>query len=323
MKKRILAAAAAAVLGFSSVGHAIVFGEEDSSNVYSNVASLRGIKVDNETPRTSCTGSLLYMDSKKIVFLTAAHCTDAWSADIASGISKAVGVSLDQTNSRTDIKNYIRDGVPISLPKNKGLVQELDYGLVVFPINAKNINDETFEDRWHISNIPPVTVAPNMDYLQNVIDNVSNPQKNLFFTATGYGYGDVFPVPGQETGPATPTHPNFSTFPVRYVADKLSFNAYAPNTHVLQLSQNIAKDENGTCSGDSGAPIFYLDQDLGKIVVAVVSSGDIPCRATTNGPAFSDKAAFDFIDCAKVSGDANAVKSCVISKFPSGVIIHN
>ena len=72
---------------------------------------------------------------------------------------------------------------------------------------------------------------------------------------------------------------------------------------VLRLSQNIALDDNGTCNGDSGGPIFYEDANLGRVQVSVVSGGDIACRATNTGPGFSRQDAFDFLGCGAVSGD--------------------
>jgi len=67
---------------------------------------------------------------------------------------------------------------------------------------------------------------------------------------------------------------------------------------------NIAKGEAGTCNGDSGGPIFYEDQDLGRVQVSLVSGGDAVCRATNTGPGFSRQEALDFIACGKVDGDA-------------------
>jgi hypothetical protein len=137
----------------------------------------------------------------------------------------------------------------------------------------------------------------------------------LTFTAVGFGTGEKFPIPGEETGPADPSGTNFNTFLRRFIADNLSYNAHNPANDVLRLSQNIAKGENGTCNGDSGGPIFYEDENLGRIQVSVVSGGDAPCRATNTGPGFSRQEAFDFIECAQVGGDAGAVQACVDDEF--------
>jgi secreted trypsin-like serine protease len=154
-------------------------------------------------------------------------------------------------------------------------------------------------------------------YLSDLIAGLKNPTRTLSFTAVGYGTGEKFPIPGQETGPADPSGSNTSTFPIRYVAHGLTYKAHNPVNDVLRLSMNIAKGEPGTCNGDSGGPIFYEDPSLGRVQVSVVSGGDAPCRATNTGPGFSRPEAFAFIGCASVQGGASAVASCVDNRFGS------
>ena len=108
-----------------------------------------------------------------------------------------------------------------------------------------------------------------------------------------------------------------ATFLIRYIAAGLTYKAHNPVNDVLRLSMNIAKGEPGTCNGDSGGPIFYEDQNLGRVQVSVVSGGDAPCRATNTGPGFSRQEAFDFIACARVAGGVSAVASCVDDRFGS------
>jgi trypsin len=80
---------------------------------------------------------------------------------------------------------------------------------------------------------------------------------------------------------------------------------------------NFAKGEGGTCSGDSGGPIFYEDSNLGRVQVSLVSGGDAPCRATNTGPGFSRQEALDFIACGNVEGDVSAVEACADDLFGS------
>ncbi len=253
------------------------------------------------------------------MILTAAHCTDAWAGEIAAGTLDSVGVSFDQNNqvngSTTNATYYVRGGVPISLPAKDAPFEKLDYGLVVFPADAENAVGQTISERWGA--LTPVQVSPTVDYLSDLIASVKNPTRNLSFTAVGYGTGEKFPIPGQETGPANPSGTNTSTFLIRFIADGLTYNAHNPTNDVLRLSMNIAKGEPGTCNGDSGGPIFYEDPSLGRVQVSVVSGGDAPCRATNTGPGFSRQEAFDFIACATVEGDVSAVASCVDNRFGS------
>ena len=323
MRTKLLTLLAVVVLAFglSSIAQAITWGQPDLDGEYPNVVSVRGIVEAENRASFSCSGSLLYRDSQKVVILTAAHCTDGWMPRIAAGILDSVGVSFDQDNvidgSFSDATYYVRGGVPISLPEKDAPFEKLDYGMVVFSTSAVNSVGETIEDRW--GGIPgaltPVQVSPDKEYLPDLIKRVRNSTKTLSFTAVGYGTGEKFPIPGEETGPANPSGTNFDTFPIRYFADSLSYNAHNPVNDVLRLSMNIAKDENGTCNGDSGGPIFFQDENLGRVQVSLVSGGDAPCRATNTGPGFSRQEAFDFIGCGKVGGDAGAVMACVDSKF--------
>ena len=306
-------------LAMSSSASAITWGRPDANNEYPNVASVRGIVEAANTARISCSGSLLHRDQEKVVILTAAHCTDAWVGAIASGTIDSVGVSFDQNNqvngTTTNATFYVRGGVPISYPAKDAPFETFDYGLVVFSTDGENAVGQTIAERWGA--LTPVRVPPDAGYLSGLISTVSNPTRDLQFTAVGYGTGEKFPIPGEETGPATPSGTNTSKFLVRYIADGLTYNAHNPVNDVLRLSMNIAKGENGTCNGDSGGPIFYEDQTLGRVQVSLVSGGDAPCRATNTGPGFSRDEAFDFLACGMVEGDVGAVAGCVDELFES------
>jgi hypothetical protein len=299
------------VMGMSSSARAITYGVPDVNNKFPNVASVRGIVEAQNTARISCSGSLLHRDSAKIVILTAAHCTDGWIGAIAAGTIDSVGVSFDQNNqidgSTTNATYYVRGGVPISFPAKDAPFETFDYGMVVFPVNAENSLGQTIQERWGA--LSPVRVAPSADYLPGLIKTIG--RSKLSFTAVGYGTGEKFPIPSEETGPANPSGTNTATFLIRYIADRLTFNAWNPVNDVLRLSMNIAKGENGTCNGDSGGPVFYNDRTLGRVQVSLVSGGDVPCRATNTGPGFSREEAFDFLACGRVAGDVSAVMRCV------------
>lgn len=323
MRTKLLAVLALVALAFSmsSNARAITWGEPDLNGEYPNVVSVRGIIEAQNFARFSCSGSLLHIDAEKVVILTAAHCTDGWKAEIAAGTLNSVGVSFEQNNvingSFSDATYYVRGGVPISLPAKDAPFEKFDYGIVVFSTSAENYLGQTILERW--GNVPgaltPVQVAPDKDYLTDLVNSVPNPTQTLVFTAVGYGTGEKFPIPGEETGPANPGGTNFDTFVIRYIADHLTYNAHNPINDVLRLSQNIATGDNGTCGGDSGGPIFYEDADLGRVQVSLVSGGDVPCRATNTGPGFSRQEAHDFITCGKIEGDADDVMACVDGMF--------
>jgi len=301
----------------ASTAFAITFGRPDVSNEYPNVASVRGIVHAQNLARISCSGSLLQRDAQKTVILTAAHCTDAWAGAIAAGTIDSVGVSFDQNNqvngTTTNGTFYVRGGVPISFPAKDAPFERFDYGLVAFPASAVNGVGQTVTGRWGA--LTPVQVSPTPAYLSNVVDGVRNPTQSLSFTAVGYGTGEKMPIPSEQTGPANPSGSNNATFLIRYIADRLTYNAHNPGSDVLRLSMNVAKGENGTCNGDSGGPIFYNDGTLGRVQVSLVSGGDAPCRATNTGPGFGQQEAFDFLACAHVAGGVSAVTACVKDLF--------
>jgi Trypsin len=312
-----------------STAQAITYGEQDVNGEFPNVVFLRGIL--EGTPPTlpfaqfNCSGSLLHIDDKKIVILTAAHCTDIWKDEIAAGRLDTVAVSFDQNNLLDPTGNfplltrYVRGGVPISLPEKDAPFENLDYGLVVFSTKDINPKGQTIIGRW--GSIPgaltPVQVPPSENYVPGLLNRGQHATALLSFTAVGYGTGERFPIPGQG-GPANPNDPNNATLRIRYIAARLSYNAYNPTKDVLRLSQNIALGENGTCTGDSGGPIFHEDGPLGRVQVALVSGGDNVCRATTAGPAFSRREVFDFLSCARIEGDASSVIKCVERTFGVG-----
>ena len=312
-----LVGASALVLGIAAPADAITWGRPDLANEYPNVASVRGIVESQNLARVSCSGSLLARDATKIVILTAAHCTDAWSGEIAAGTLDSVGVSFDQNNqvngTTTDATFYIRGGVPISFPAKDAPFDTFDYGIVVFAANAENSLGQTVAQRW--GGLTPVQIAPDPGYVSGVIGSVRNPSLNLSFTAVGYGTGEKFPIPGQQTGPADPSGSNTSKFLIRYIADNLTYNSLNPGNDVLRLSMNIAKGESGTCNGDSGGPIFYHDATRGTVQVSLVSGGDAVCRATSTGPGFSTQQGLDFIACGTVAGGLSEVVGCVDDLF--------
>ena len=193
----------------SSGAGAITFGRPDVNNEYPNVASVRGIVEAQNLARISCSGSLIHRDAEKVVILTAAHCSDSWAGAIAAGTIDSVGASFDQNNqvggTTTNGTFYVRGGVPISFPAKDAPFEKFDYGLVVFSASAENGIGQTVSERWGA--LTPVQVAPTTEYVSELIACVSNPAQALSFTAVGYGTGEKFPIPGEETGPAIRPEP--------------------------------------------------------------------------------------------------------------------
>jgi hypothetical protein len=57
------------------------------------------------------------------------------------------------------------------------------------------------------------------------------------------------------------------------------FNSLTPEA--LMMSQNAAHGDSGACYGDSGGPTYLgAAPSDGNVVLAVTSTGDIPCYST-------------------------------------------
>jgi V8-like Glu-specific endopeptidase len=99
------------------------------------------------------------------------------------------------------------------------------------------------------------------------------------FTSVGYGAQSVTIEQG----------PTFHYADIRYVA---SGGLNAVNPAWLRISMNPAKGDGGTCYGDSGGPHFAPD----GTIVAVTTTGDIPCKASDKAYRIDTRIAHDFID---------------------------
>ena len=257
-------------------------GRPDVNNEYPNVASLRGIVEEQNEARISCSGSLLHMDADKVVILTAATAPTRGGRDFRGNHRFRWRVVRSEQSGRwvDDRRHLLRQWRSPDQLSREGRTLR-DIRLWARRVLHQRREQPWRDDRGALGALEPVQIAPDPDYLSRVISSVSNPTQDLSFTAVGYGTGEKFPIPGEETGPADPSGTNTSKFLVRYIAEGLTYGAHNPVNDVLRLSMNIAKGENGTCNGDSGGPIFYEDPTLGRVQVSLVSGGDAPAEQRT------------------------------------------
>jgi hypothetical protein len=62
---------------------------------------------------------------------------------------------------------------------------------------------------------------------------------------------------------------------------RVSESEYVSLTKIhLHLSQKAVFDESGSCFGDSGGPVFWVDSEGNEVIAAVTSTGDAQCVAT-------------------------------------------
>ena len=91
-------------------------------------------------------------------------------------------------------------------------------------------------------------------------------EEGVFFRSVGYG-GSL------ESWPP----PVLVYDKVRRISESEYFSL---TKSILHLSQKAVFDESGSCFGDSGGPVFWVDPDGNEIIAAVTSSGDGQCVAT-------------------------------------------
>ena len=202
--------------------------------------------IDGE-PQWRCSGTLI----APRVFLTAGHC-------VGDGATAArVWFDTDLTDNEeypyggeTSI-----EGTPVPHPDYLwGGGDPHDVGVVIL--------DEVVDD---------ITLAtlPDPDLLVQLKKNrilEGGYEEGVFFRSGGYG-GTLASWPP----------PELAYDLIRRVSE----SAYVALTKVhLHLSQKAVFDESGSCFGDSGGPVFWVDPGGNEIIVAVTSSGDGQCVAT-------------------------------------------
>jgi hypothetical protein len=223
---------------------AITGGELDEGghpNVGLMIADIDGV------PQWRCSGTLI----APRVFLTAGHC-------VGDGATAArVWFDTDLTDNpeypyggETSI-----EGTPVPHPLYLwGGDDPHDVGLVIL--------DEAVPD------IEPATL-PDPDLLgQLKKDRIleGGYEDGVYFRSVGYG-GTLASWPP----------PELDYDLIRRVSE----SEYVALTKVhLHLSQKAVFDESGSCFGDSGGPVFWVDPEGNEIIVAVTSSGDGQCVAT-------------------------------------------
>jgi secreted trypsin-like serine protease len=187
-----------------------------------------------------CSGTLV----SPTLFLTASHCTAFLDSD-----RRPEFVTFDET--------MVEDG-PTGLIEVKEIHTNTSY--------KRGYRDDVslLELETAVTGITPAKLPP-LGYLDTAGLN-----QDTKMTVVGYGTREQEVVKG--VGP---------TFPFEGSREYAvgSFNALTPQW--LMMSQNQTLGDGGAGYGDSGGPTFLgAGDDESDIVVAVTSTGDIPCYAT-------------------------------------------
>ncbi len=200
-----------------------------------------------------CSGSLL----TPIVFLTAGHCTDgATTARVY--FQQDAGANYDPATGVDPVSGYPEACAAGTLGTLCATSDELyNYGFddfASFP-NTKDVGLVILDQPITVSEYGVLATAGSLDALAT-----RRGQQDRTFTATGYGLTKSNPV-------------KVTSFRERLMAQAQLTNLRSALTDGFNLQTNgNGNGRGGTCSGDSGGPVFYGDYSS-NLIVAVTSFG--------------------------------------------------
>lgn len=203
-----------------------------------------------------CSGTLV----SRTIFLTASHCTAFLEAD-----PRPDYVTFDETDVEPFPTGLI-PATPVTNPAYKGGYRA-DVSVMV-------LGSE-------VTNITPAQVPKSVGYLDTL-----GLRQSTRLTVVGYGTSEKVIIKG-EKGPQFP-----------YEGDRGygigGFNALT--AEALKMSQNAAHGDSGACYGDSGGPTYLgAAPNDGNVVLAVTSTGDVPCYSTNVSARTDSPTARDFL----------------------------
>jgi secreted trypsin-like serine protease len=231
---------------------AITYGFIDASNTFSNTGAFIVKSPTDGQIFPICSGTMITGN----VFLTASHCTDFYTRDLAPEGYVAY-VSLDQsipfgplTSNKTQLLSVAH--VVTNPNYNQSQSDSGDIGVLILDRNVRGVTPATL---------------PACGLLDQLI--AQNGLKTAVFTNAGYG------LQNRVVGGGVPFFQDLNPIPRMFSFS--SFNSL--NGGYLRLSQNSSTGNGGTCFGDSGGPNF-LTLNGRQLIVAITITGDSVCRST-------------------------------------------
>ena len=230
---------------------AITYGFVDSNNTFSNTGAFI-VKSPTGQIFPECSGTMITPN----VFLTAGHCTQFFTQDLAPQGFTAY-VSLDASIPFGSLTSNATELLAVAnVISNPNFSQRQsdpsDIGVLILQSSVQGVTPASL---------------PSCGLLDQL--SAHNGLKNAIFTPVGYG------VQNRVVGGGVPFFQDVNPVPRMFAFS--SFNAL--NKGYLRLSQNPSTGNGGTCFGDSGGPAF-LTVESQEILVAINITGDAVCRST-------------------------------------------
>ncbi|UQS22960.1 S1 family peptidase [Amycolatopsis thermalba] len=205
-----------------------------------------------------CSGTMVDADT----FLTAAHCTSDWPANVR------FYVSLDQdVQSGLDAAAQRYPGDPAAVARAVG-VAGVAHTDPAYPGNSADSHDIA------VVQLPAQQVAARWSFTPAQLPTAGQLDQlgprglnSTPFVVVGYGTQEAV------NGPGGHTHPGGG---VRMKAP-VSFNAL--NNTWVRLAMTAPQGNGGACYGDSGGPNFATIGGQ-RVLVSTTITGDAPCYAT-------------------------------------------
>jgi len=259
--KKLLAAAAVLATTTVAAGHAdAITNNYQVDNVHDFVGLMVALDDQGEF-MWRCSGSLL---EDQVTFVTAGHCTDDNAPDAEGPVASArvyfqqgAGANYDPETEYDPISGYPDDcGVQPEFCREASIVD--DYGFddfAGFP-DTHDVGVVILDEAYATPSGNYATLAP-----VGTLDALFTKRglKDTTFLASGYGLSYSSPV-------------GAVSFRSRLMGYGKLTNLVSNNNNGFNLQTNgNGKGNGGTCSGDSGGPIFY-PADSNQIV-AVTSFG--------------------------------------------------
>jgi len=230
---------------------AITYGFVDSNNNFSNTGAFI-VKSPTGQIFPECSGTMITPN----VFLTAGHCTQFFTQDLAPQGFTAY-VSLDASIPFGSLTSNATELLAVAnVVTNPNFNQRQsdpgDIGVLILQSSVQGVTPASL---------------PSCGLLDQL--SAHNGLKDAIFTPVGYG------VQNRVVGGGVPFFQDVNPVPRMFAFS--SFNAL--NKGYLRLSQNPSTGNGGTCFGDSGGPAF-LTVESEQILVAINITGDAVCRST-------------------------------------------